>query len=622
MFASLIEPLERRRLLAGVTLLTHGQSGNVNGWIKRTADGIVSRLGGSANASVYTMKVRDAGGGKLAVTEFSLDSGYSDYRDTTTAEIIIKHDWSKVSGGAFPTGAVAKATADYLLAPRTSKALPPIAELPMHVVGHSRGASLAVELSRYLGRRGVVVDQVSYLDPHPVDGVDDIGGLDFGDAPMRVYDNVVFADNYWRTDGNTQNFDPDGEPVSGTHQGDLNNSVQRDFILSAHNAVTAYYVGTVNTSTRNGGDHPVRSSWYQPPNPARTETGYFFSRLGGGSRPTGGLGAIGGGSAARQSPGQDGSQFPSLVQIRPKGGFSSFAAGQAVQATLRAGQRGGGSASVTLFLDSDRNPYNSLGRQVNASTISGGVRDRDFSILDTATLAPGNYALGAKVQAPNGQTSYVYGRTLAVTPAVPVGSISNRILTVTATPQADVVTLAAAGSQIVATVNGNSSPFNLAEFDRIEVYLEAGDDRFASDDAIMVGTYVLGGDGADHLTGGGGQDTLSGGAQKNTLLGAAGEDRLNGSGAPDDLVGGPGEDRLYGNGGDDRLEGVQGVDRLFGGDGNDSLVGGTSNDKLYGEAGDDTLFGNAGADIADGGTGIDASENDPLDLRTSIEVLL
>jgi hypothetical protein len=40
--------------------------------------------------------------------------------------------------------------------------------------------------------------------------------------------NITFADNYWRTDGEVNNFDFDGEPVAGAHEGDLNSSVQQD----------------------------------------------------------------------------------------------------------------------------------------------------------------------------------------------------------------------------------------------------------------------------------------------------------------------------------------------------------------------------------------------------------
>jgi subtilisin family serine protease/Ca2+-binding RTX toxin-like protein len=155
----------------------------------------------------------------------------------------------------------------------------------------------------------------------------------------------------------------------------------------------------------------------------------------------------------------------------------------------------------------------------------------------------------------------------------------------------------------------------------VKVLAGAGNDRVEIG-AGLSGVYVDGGDGNDLLVGGLGNDTLTGGAGRNTLLGGDGDDRLNGSGGRDSLAGQAGNDRLYGNGGDDTLDGGGGVDRLFAGDGNDLLFGGSSNDKLYANAGNDTLFGQAGADLLDGSTGTDSADNDPLDTRIAIEVLL
>ena len=614
-----LESLETRRMLAGVTLLTHGLGGNVDGWIEETADGIADRLGGPANCSIYTMKVRDSDG-TLTVTSFEPDDGYGDYRSTTLGELIIRHDWSNISSGPYSTTEVANATAEYLLTPRTSKKLPPLAELQLHLVGHSRGASLEVELSRLLGRRNVVVDHVTFLDPHPVDGIDDILNIDYDDAPMAVFDSVVFADNYWRTDGNTQNVDPDGEPVAGAHEGDLNASVQQNFFLSAHNAVTAYYVGTVDTDTSSGGDHPVYSSWYQDPNPARDETGYVFSRIGGGARPADGVGPLAGGSVERASAGQASSQWPSAVWLRPTTG-STFEQGTAFAASLRAGDRDS-SATYRVYLDTDYNPYNGAGSPVaDGSFSSGAIADRTLSIT-TAGLTPRKYALAAEVVDSGGRTRWFYGRTITLTEAPPIGAIAGRILTINATSGDDLCDFRQVDpATFRATLNGRSQDFANADFERIELYCGAGDDTLTVDANVSTVIYAFGDTGRDSLTGGSGNDTLTGAGDKNFLDGKAGDDRLNGSGAPDTLWGSEGADRLYGNGGDDRFEGGGGVDRVFGGDGNDSAVGGGSNDKLYGEAGDDTLIGGAGADILDGGAGDDTADEDAADTRVSIEVL-
>ncbi|HEY0007672.1 MAG TPA: hypothetical protein VGB55_03015, partial [Tepidisphaeraceae bacterium] len=208
---STCETLENRRLLAGMTLLTHGFNGNVNGWVAEAAEGIEERLG-EDHASIYTMSVT-ASGGNLAVSRFRPDSGQENYQQTQGGEVVVKLDWSSVSGGAFSTGQVAQAVSTYLLS--AGSGTPALAELQMHLIGHSRGASLVTALSQQLGAAGVWVDHVTSLDPHPVDGVNDLFGANFGDAKMTTYDNVTFADNYWRTDGNINNPDFDGEFVRG-----------------------------------------------------------------------------------------------------------------------------------------------------------------------------------------------------------------------------------------------------------------------------------------------------------------------------------------------------------------------------------------------------------------------
>jgi Ca2+-binding RTX toxin-like protein len=617
-----IEPLESRRLLAGVTLLTHGQNGNITGWIAAASDAIADRLGGAQNATVATMTVEEVSG-DLAVTRYDRDSGYVDYRNNSQAELIIKLDWSSVSDGSYSTGDVAQVVAEYMLAKRTASALPPLVELPLHLMGHSRGASLVVELSRLFGRRGVTVDQVTFLDPHPVDGEDDLFNADFGDARMRVYDNVVFADNYWRTDGNAQDFDPDGEPVNGSFDAELE-QVEQNHFVSAHGAVTAYYVGTIDTDTSSGGDHPVLGSWYGGSNPDRDETGFAFSRIGAtASRPASGLGPALRGTATRSEAGLDGLQFPSATEVKPLGGVTSLSSGRRISVQLRAQLRGGAAADVDFFLDNDRNPYNGAGPVVGHGTISGAMADRTYALSHTLARSPGDYFLAVRLSAGGERDRWLYGPGLEVTEAVPVGTIESRILKLNGTSGKDFVSLSRTdGGDLLAQINDNTTVYDFADFERIEVLLGDGDDRFVSSDAVTTPTYAFGGDGRDVLSGGGGRDTLSGGASRNTMLGGAGDDRLNSSGAGDVMFGGADADRLYGNGGNDYMDGSGGIDRLFGGDGDDSMIGGFSNDKLYGDDGNDTLLGGSGRDIADGGPGTDSSEDDDNDLRTSIEEIL
>ncbi len=66
----------------------------------------------------------------------------------------------------------------------------PLATLPLHLIGHSRGGSVVTEIARSLGKNGVWVDHVTTLDPVPVAG--------FGDAAVTTWENVLYADNFYQ----------------------------------------------------------------------------------------------------------------------------------------------------------------------------------------------------------------------------------------------------------------------------------------------------------------------------------------------------------------------------------------------------------------------------------------
>src|SRR5438093_384052 len=104
-----LDVLEKRTLLAGVTILTHGNEGNIHGWISSAADAIQARLGGTDAASEYVMKVDSDG-----VDSFKLEDGNKPLDQTTKAEAIIKLDWSDISNTTHFTDDIARDVADYL----------------------------------------------------------------------------------------------------------------------------------------------------------------------------------------------------------------------------------------------------------------------------------------------------------------------------------------------------------------------------------------------------------------------------------------------------------------------------------------------------------------------------
>ena len=141
---------------------------------------------------------------------------------SNAAEITVVLNWSAVAGiftpieetrsdsssnnseKIFSTTEVANSIVNLFTQPQLG--LPPLVQLPIHLVGHSRGGSLVSELARLFGERGIWVDQMTTLDPHP---------LIFTDADPLVYENVLFADNYYQD--NSTIFVPDGRPIAGAY---------------------------------------------------------------------------------------------------------------------------------------------------------------------------------------------------------------------------------------------------------------------------------------------------------------------------------------------------------------------------------------------------------------------
>lgn len=617
-----IESLEGRRLLAGVTLITHGYNGDVNGWVATAAADVQERAGGSKAASIYTMSVAKNNSNRLTVTAFTPDKNQIDYRSTTGGELILKLDWSTVSGGSYTTQDVAEVVADYMLAAHGN--VPAMAELPLHLIGHSRGASLVTALSGKLGEDGVWVDQVTYLDPHPVDGVDDYFGVSFGDQKMAVYNNTVFADDYWRNDGNPNNNDFDGERVTGAYNGDLNSTVQQNFFVSAHGAVTAYYVGTIDTSTSQGGDHPVLSSWYKGTAvaPARDATGFAYSRIAGGERPLSGLSTALGGNAKRVSLDTDDATWSNVLNFTTRGD-RRVTAGQTLDARFLFADHDS-SARVDVYFDTDTNPYNGgttygQGKVFSASDLAAGRIN-----VPTTGLATGTYRVAARVRDDAGRTRWYYSpRSIGVDAAAPVTvDVTNRVMTITGSTSNDTISVQRNDGSYDIIGNGvNVGVAPEADVDLIVVQADAGNDVVTID--AVVPAYVNAGPGFDNVVGGDGNDTLSGGAQSDTLTGGLGDDVLNGNGGNNLLIGNGGYDRLYSaDGSQDTMIGGSNADRFFGGDGNDLMYGQNGNDKMYANAGNDTLIGGEGSDILNGGSGTNTGDNDPLDLRTNIQILL
>jgi hypothetical protein len=404
-----IESLETRRFLAGVTIITHGFESNTIGWVSTMADAIANRAGGKSDVAIYTLDVGLDTNSHLAVLGLVHQRNTSTITTASSGETILKLDWSTVSDGTYSTVQVGDVVAAWLMA--TPDGLPSLDEMPIHLIGHSRGASLNTEIAKDLGEHDIWVDQFTSLDPHPVDGgSNNIFGADFGDEPMITWNNIVFADDYWRTNGNGQSIDPNGLPVAGAFDQSLAASVQANFVDSAHEAVHAWYFGTIDPHAASDSDGiSIPTGWYGDTStlPPRDDTGFAYSLIAGGERPASGLAIAHGGTAARVDPGEHGTQWADVGDIALRS--TSVAAGQSVKIQFNQQDRQSDSR-VTFYLDADKNPYDGNNVRVLASGI--------FSESDAVTAAhlkagtsgvhAGKYFVYAEITSADGLVRYAY----------------------------------------------------------------------------------------------------------------------------------------------------------------------------------------------------------------------
>jgi Ca2+-binding RTX toxin-like protein len=543
-----IESLESRTLFAGVTVLATGRLGGTNGWMQTYADAEAARLGGQSQIAVYTLSINASGAAPNVVAQISHNSGTATASSAPTGEIVILVDYLNISADvSYPLSGIGQTVANFLM--NTAVDGVKLAELPIHGVGVSRGSGLIDEMAKQLGKSGVWVDQETELDPEPIAAQ--------GDAEPILYDNVAFADNYWRDDG--QSDVNEGEPVTGAYN--LNTpwlDEEHNGIDVTHLAPAVYYNGTIDVNATQGGEGPIDTDWYNTAKgrPARDATGFVYSSIVGASRPLSGVWSASGGTGARTATGKSGVQWADVTDLTIGG--ATVASGQPISLKFLHQDRDD-SSTVAFFLDSDKNPFNNnFSQSLGSSTFSASASaESDSKSVNTQGIAPGNYFVVAKITDGQGHTRYTYSKPLQVTDPLPPqnGRISGTDLRIVATNNADSIKLFLDGSNYVAIVNGVKSRFLRTDVASASIFALGGNDHVTINSAITINVKIDGGAGANVLIGGAGNDTL---------IGGEGSDRL---------YGGSGNDRLFGNAGRDGLEGDLGQDQLYGGADKDWFIG-------------------------------------------------
>ena len=448
---------------AGVTIITHGwnPTGSAPAWMASLRGDIANHfLGVAQNYGTITV-TKPAGSLVVTCSPWNVDLSAG-----TNSEIIIVLDWSAVANhltGGPSAQSVAAVVIDKLVTSQSGQR--PLAELPIHLIGHSRGGGMVCELARLLGERGIVVDQITPLDPHPLTASDPQPPFPLPaviDTPAAIYQNVVFADVYSQTGEY-----PTGQSLTGGYNrlwsalpGAYYNNSSPNNVYAAHRNILLLYQGTVSLANPlNNGEATMgateRAAWFNPYENSGDNTGFTYSRLdGAGNRastttPVAGGDAIRaglnnatvfGGGGSRSSLTWSSAVWPNVAQLDVLTNGTALGSGtyQITVGTtpqLRCTYLDYDSGcTVTLHLDTDRNPYNSndvvlISTQVVASG-TGGNFAQFTNNWNTTGLTNGATAYVYAQVTDGARTRYFYAApvlqfTVPSTPPAPVVVITN-----------------------------------------------------------------------------------------------------------------------------------------------------------------------------------------------------
>lgn len=322
-----------------------------------------------------------------------------------SGERMVTLDWADASNNlGFEPILPAQTIASRLVEPLViSTSLPPLAELPIHLIGHSRGGIVVGALARMLGEQGIWVEHLTLLDPalSSTHGDQDI-------EPARS--NTLFVERIYTTE-------PIGIwPFNG--QRPPYQSAEWNSNLTSlgvnHSNIHTYYRGTIDGVSGT-------NSWFTSPSAPgnRNEMGYAYSRVAGGDRtrpgPSSGLlQALGGLVTSRPEVTMSGPQWPNVALIRIDGS-NTVTTGDPATVRFLYGDRDS-SATATVYLDLDDNPYNSTGGyELGSVSLPQADMQEATAKIATAGLGPGTYRLFIKIT-DGERTRYSYmGQDLIIT---------------------------------------------------------------------------------------------------------------------------------------------------------------------------------------------------------------
>jgi len=420
---------------AGVTIITHGLDGNADGWVKGMAEQIPLYPGfQGTNYTIYKIYFNYTASDNTYRATWSRLAG--DFPSATdSGEIIIAFDWSQLAdGNSFNTYQIASVLSTLVLETNFISELNghALCELPIHLIGHSRGGSLMCQTSLLLGTNGVWVDHLTTLDPHPLNDSNfpyDWILYSAVDAPCATYQNVLFHDNYWEKIGLLVY----GEPVSGAYVRyltDLSGGYENtDDDHWAHSNAHLWYFGTIDLDTPASDTEASitsyeRTNWwvqsedYYPYN--GVIAGFYYSLIGGGNRMGNpvvvdgynqywDLGAGYANPNRTVLPSNNGT-WPNIIKFDING-TNVVVEGNLFGVKLDYQYAGNSNLTLQIYYDNDLNPYNSnsiyIGQLHPPATGANSFSYYSNLGLTTTNVPPGTYAIYGKIS-DGVHTRYLY----------------------------------------------------------------------------------------------------------------------------------------------------------------------------------------------------------------------
>ncbi len=370
---------------AGVTLFTHGsRPPGTEGrpvWLEAMRDAVAdARLDGER---IY---------GEIIVSGFPdptarVENWLGGLGDAVHGEALVLLDWSDVANhldNGVAVDQVAAAAVDQLTEGQAS--YPPLVELPLHFIGHSRGTPLLTDLARRLGERGIIVDHLTSLDSHPLTTNDPFQpDPPVLDPPSQIFGNILFAENLYQQEAPY----PQGESVAGACNRLFSNLTGGySGFAGPHSNTHLLYHGTIDLATPvDDGEAQLgaaeRMAWFNayesPGGIGGARAGFAYSRIAraadrrataapvaGGDRPIDGYHAdpVLGGAGGRVAVDWSQAVWPNLVRLelwrdgqRLGPGPVEIIEGVPVEVRYVVFDADSG-VSINFGLDIDRNPYN------------------------------------------------------------------------------------------------------------------------------------------------------------------------------------------------------------------------------------------------------------------------